>query len=89
VGAAVLMLAGCETDAGWRPHRDSAVTERPIAAPVQQATKSSGPGDAYCRSVAGQRAEDAKVNRLGTDIQNIIYRGTYKDCVAWSADHEH
>ena len=87
VGAATMFLASCETDSGWRPHTDSALEEHLPAKPIRNTAKAADPNDSYCRGIANQRADDAKVNRFGADIQNLIYRGTYKDCVAWLSQH--
>jgi hypothetical protein len=87
VSAAILLLAGCDTDSGWRPHSDSATDEPRSAKPIRNAAKLANPNDSHCREIATQRADDAKDNRFNAEIQNLIYRGTYKDCIAWSAQH--
>jgi hypothetical protein len=38
-----------------------------------------------CAKVAQIRMEDARVNGADARIQQITFRGTYTDCVAWQA----
>jgi hypothetical protein len=51
------------------------------AAPVPNAV------DAHCQAVAHQRAADAHANGFSFKMADVIYEGTYKDCVAWDAQH--
>ncbi len=41
----------------------------------------AAPRDAYCVSVARQRAQDAAYNGYGDDMQKRIYARSYADCV--------
>ena len=38
-----------------------------------------------CAQVARIRMDDARVNGADARIQQITFRGTYADCVAWEA----
>lgn len=38
-----------------------------------------------CTQVAQQRMNDAASNGYDTDDQQIVFRGTYDDCVQWEA----
>jgi hypothetical protein len=38
-----------------------------------------------CAKVAQIRMEDARLNGADARIQQITFRGTYTDCVAWEA----
>jgi hypothetical protein len=82
--ALLLAVAGCETDADfWRPYH---------WAMAETGTRQQTPAAAansHCAAVAGQRAEDARANRLTGDEVAAIYRGTYADCVAWDARAKH
>lgn len=83
--AVAIVLAGCGTDdESWLPSRHSA------NAPHDSATAQTQPVnqvDVHCRAVAHQRAADARANGYSFDMETTIYDGTYKDCVAWYANH--
>jgi hypothetical protein len=86
--AAFLLLAGCETDEDfWRPYHYLAGDERAGAEQNARATKTSRSYDTKCVAVARQRALDARENGYDIDMENTIYQGTYKDCVAWDSRH--
>ena len=43
--------------------------------------------DAHCEGVARQRADDAAAGGLDRDTQEIVRKGAYADCIAWSRAH--
>jgi hypothetical protein len=43
--------------------------------------------DGHCTAVAKQRAADAGAAGLDEDTQAIVRKGTYADCMAWTAAH--
>ncbi|HEX3430663.1 MAG TPA: hypothetical protein VHT03_07235 [Rhizomicrobium sp.] len=55
-----------------------AVTSAPAAVPA---------GDAHCTAIARQRAEDTAAAGLDRETQEIVRRGAYADCLAWSTAH--
>jgi hypothetical protein len=80
----VLVLSGCESDADfWRPYQLLTGT---VASPVPQEVQTTSK-DPHCDSVARQRASDAIANGFDTSLAELIYRGTYSDCVAWNEAH--
>jgi hypothetical protein len=42
---------------------------------------------AHCKRVADQRALDAVSNGYDEEMEQQIFAGTYRDCMAWSAQH--
>jgi hypothetical protein len=46
-----------------------------------------GPYDAHCKAVARQRAADARANGYSFNMADVVYDGTYKDCVVWDTLH--
>jgi hypothetical protein len=84
VAASLLLLAGCETSGdGWRILGD----QQARAVPTSGATTADRSFDAHCVAVARQRATDARANGYSIEMEDTIYQGTYKDCVAWDAQH--
>lgn len=65
--------------------------EPPADVPQPQPQIASAPVpnlvDAHCRAVAHQRAADAHANGFSFEMSDIVYDGTYKDCVAWASQH--
>lgn len=86
---AFLLLAGCESDEEfWRPYHyvtDHYLTSS--AVPDEGGDPSRAPPNAHCVAVAQQRARDATANGYDNDIVAAIYRGSYRDCAAWDAQH--
>jgi len=78
LGAVVLCLAGCESDADfWPAFGDSQ--------PAASATPAYD--DAHCQAIAYERAADAKANGYDDELREIVYSGTYAECVAWDKQH--
>jgi hypothetical protein len=62
----------------------------PSPPPMQPA--SAGPPpiplvNTHCQAVARQRAADARANGYSFEMEDLIYDGTYKDCVQWDSRH--
>ena len=93
--AAFLMLGGCETDEDfWQPYHDVVGSAQDVvgtAWPFGQAVASAPTryDDARCASVAEQRSADADANGYDDETQDVVYSGTYADCVEWSRQHPH
>ncbi len=64
---------------------------RSAAAPVVAATPETPaaiPSAAeHCESVAKQRAADAGAAGMDDDMQAVVRKGTYADCIAWDTTH--
>jgi hypothetical protein len=65
------------------------VVPRPVAPPAAEvaAVAPPSPYNAHCKAVAHQRAADARANGYTFDMADVIYDGTYKDCLAWDTRH--
>jgi hypothetical protein len=65
------------------------VVPRPAPPPVTEVAAIAPPSryDVHCKAVAHQRAADARANGYTFDMADVIYAGTYKDCVAWDSQH--
>ena len=62
------------------PAPDVSQTQPQIAA-------APNPVDTHCRAVAHQREADARANGFSFEMSDLVYEGTYKDCVAWQTQH--
>jgi hypothetical protein len=43
--------------------------------------------EAHCRSLATQRMRDSEANGYDADLQQQVFNGTWRDCMAWAARH--
>jgi len=62
----------------------------PSPPPMQPASASPPPiplVNTHCQAVARQRAADARANGYSFEMEDLIYDGTYKDCVQWDSRH--
>ena len=58
--------------------------------PIQPASATPPPIpliNTHCQAVAHQRAADARANGYSFEMEDLIYDGTYKDCVQWDSRH--
>jgi hypothetical protein len=60
---------------------------RPVLPVAEMAAAGPGPYDAHCKAVAHQRAADARANGYSFSMADVVYDGTYKDCVVWDTLH--
>jgi hypothetical protein len=78
--AALNLLAGCGTDAG------SMRTSNQLPAVSGDVVEHQPPlGDAHCRAVARQRADDARMNGYSFQIESSVRAEAYQDCLAQHA----
>jgi hypothetical protein len=84
--AAAVLLAGCDTE-GWVPGVDSNGAGQTAAPETSSSETSGAPVNAHCDQVARQRAADARANGYTLEMEDTIYQGTYRDCVAWDSRH--
>jgi hypothetical protein len=81
IGALALSLAGCESDADfWQPVDNAWPFGDSQPAPPAY-------DNAHCQAIAYERAADAKANGYDDESREIVYSGTYAECVAWDKQH--
>ena len=68
----------------WIALAAGAVVIAGCAAPPKP-PQTTGLASKTCAKVARIRMDDARVNGADARIQQITFRGTYDDCVAWEA----
>jgi hypothetical protein len=76
----LILLAGCGTDT------ESSRTSSPL--PAESEAVAGHPissRDAYCHSVARQRANDAWANGYGIEVENGVSVEAYRNCIALHA----
>ena len=79
--SAAALLLGCSTSSGpWRPMHDFPGRDEPPSMPLSAV-------DRECRSVAQQRAHDARANGFDQKTADDIFEGTLQDCLTWHAKH--
>jgi hypothetical protein len=66
-------------------------TPIPAQTPAIEAASATPPAiplvNTHCQAVAHQRAADARANGYSFEMEDLIYDGTYKDCVQWDSRH--
>lgn len=86
LAAAAVLLAGCQTDEDFMRPFHAVFGSGPPPKFTPEATSQS-PFDARCRELAQERADDARFRNYDAAVQNTVFQGTYKDCIAFDEQH--
>ena len=78
--ALLSLVAACESDTD--PQRG---TRKIPVTPIEGVAQRHG--DSHCRAVAGQRADDARANGYGFEVENSVFAEAYQDCFASHAEN--
>jgi hypothetical protein len=87
--AALLLLAGCESDDDFWQQTQSTVSDAwPFGSQDATATAAAAtPVNARCAAVAYARKADARANGFDDEMVDQVYQRTYAECFAWERDH--
>jgi hypothetical protein len=74
LGMSAVLLHGCASAPSGPLPAEGAAEIQPLSA-----------DDGHCRAGARERADDARANGYGLDIEESVYRETYDGCAEWQA----